>query len=431
MRILYTLLAYLAAPVAFANVLWRSLRDPAYRQGWGERFGFGPALGAPGCIWVHAVSMGEVTAATSLIRLLRAAHPHRPVVLTTATPTGARRARELFPDKQVDVRFGPYDLPGAVRRFVANVQPRIAIFMETELWPNMYRECSRRAVPRIIANARISERSWPRYRRLRALTRPMLRDEVIVAAQTAEDARRFIFLGAAAANVHVSGNLKFDISIDSGIRAAGSALRAQYLHGRTVWTAGSTHAGEEELMLDAHALVRASVPDALLVLAPRHPNRFDAVAALLSRRAVRFIRRSERTQTQADTEVVLLDTVGELLTFYAAAGAAFVGGSLVPIGGHNLLEPAALGVPFASGPFNANSAEVAALMFDSHAAVRVANAQQLAAAIGAWLLEPGEGARVGAIARGVVAANRGALQRIGAMIEAALERASGSHEAGS
>ena len=420
MRLLYTALAYLAAPIAFANVLWRSVRDPSYRQGWGERFGFGAVNGASGCIWVHAVSMGEVAAATSLVRALRAAYPQYPLVLTSATPAGAKRARELFADSRVDVRFGPYDLPGAVHRFFENLRPAIAIFMETELWPNMYRECSRRAVPRFIVNARISTRSWPRYRRLRALTRPMLREAVVVAAQSAEDAQRFEYLGAPAANVHVSGNLKFDISIDPAIRAAGSRLRIQYLRERVVWTAGSTHAGEEELVLDAHALIRASVSDALLVLAPRHPNRFDAVATLLSRRAVRFVRRSEGVVVQPDTEVVLLDTLGELLAFYAAGNAAFVGGSFVPIGGHNLLEPAALGLPLATGPYNANSPDVARLLLDNCAAVQVEDAQALAAAMGVWLSEPGEAVRVGALARGVVAGNRGALQRILALIAAAL-----------
>ena len=420
MRLLYTLLAYLAAPCVFANVLWRSVRDPAYRSGWGERFGFGVELPAPGCIWVHAVSMGEVAAASSLVRAIRANHPQWPVVLTTATPTGASRARELFSGADVDVRYGPYDLPGAVRRFFSNVRPVAAIFMETELWPTMYRECARRGVPRIIANARISTRSWPRYRRLRSLTQPMLHAGVLVAAQSVEDAERFKYLGAAESNVQVSGNLKFDVSIDPRVRAAGTELRHRYLRSRTVWAAGSTHAGEEELVLDAHALVRASVPDALLVLAPRHPNRFDAVASMLARRAVRFIRRSEGGLPQLDTEVVLLDTVGELLTFYAAANAAFVGGSLVRIGGHNLLEPAALGIPFATGPFNANSADVAQLMFDQHAAVCTPDAQSLASAISAWLLEPGEASRVGAIARNVVAANRGALQRIMEMIDSVL-----------
>lgn len=422
MRLLYTLLAYLAAPCAFANVLWRAIREPAYRPGWGERFGFGRALSASGCIWVHAVSMGEVAAASTLVRALRADYPHWPVVLTTATPTGARRARELFSGAGIDVRYGPYDLPGAVRRFFSNVRPIVAIFMETELWPTMYRECERRGVPRIIANARISTRSWPRYRRLRSLTGPMLRAGVIVAAQSAEDAERFMYLGAPERNVQVSGNLKFDVCIDARIRAAGTELRDRYLRGRAAWTAGSTHAGEEELVLDAHSLVRASVPDALLIMAPRHPNRFDAVASMLARRAVRFIRRSEGGLPQLDTEVVLLDTVGELLTFYAAANAAFVGGSLVPVGGHNLLEPAALGIPFATGPFNTNSADVAKLMFDQHAAVCTPDAQSLASAVSAWLLEPGEGTRVGAIARNVVAANRGALQRILAMIEPVLPR---------
>ena len=416
MRMLYNLIAYLAVPVAFAQVLWRGIRDPAYRSGFRDRFGYGAAVAGAdhgaGSIWVHAVSLGEVTAASSLVRALRAAYPAQPLVLTTATPTGAKRARELFDGLGVDVRFGPYDLPGAVRRFFNRARPRIGIFMETELWPNMYRECERRGVPRIIASARISTRSWPRYRRLRGLIRPLLNGCITVAAQTADDAERFKSLGAPEQNVLVTGNLKFDIQIDPDVLTRGGVLRADYLRSRVAWTAGSTHAGEEEAVLDAHALVRAAVPDALLVLVPRHPNRFDSVAALLTRRAIRFVRRSEGIDVHGDTEVVLVDTLGELLVFYAATDAAFVGGSLVPVGGHNLLEPAALGLPVATGPFTSNGPDVARLLIQNQAAVCVRDAQQLAAAMSLWLGEPSEGVRTGAIARNVVAANRGALQRL-------------------
>ncbi|MBS0614302.1 MAG: lipid IV(A) 3-deoxy-D-manno-octulosonic acid transferase [Proteobacteria bacterium] len=412
MHLLYTLLACLAAPVAFGQVLWRSLSDPAYRSGWAERFGRGEGIRGRGCIWVHAVSMGEVSAAAPLVRALRRQYADWPLVLTTATPTGARRARELFEAAGVDVRYGPYDTPRSVARFFDRVRPRLAIFMETELWPNLHRECARRSVPRIIASARISARSWPRYRRLRALTRPMLADGITVAAQTQADAERFRELGAPAAQVLVAGNLKFDVSVDGDVRSRGVELRTAVLRGRTAWTAGSTHGGEEERVLDAHALVRASVPDALLVLAPRHPQRFDAVASLLERRAINFVRRSAAQAVQPETEVLLLDCVGELAAFYAASQAAFVGGSLAPIGGHNLLEPAALGVPVATGPHQSNSVDVAKRMFDSGAAVRVEDAIQLAAAISGWLMEPGESARIGALGRSVVAANRGALQRL-------------------
>jgi len=419
-RILYNLLAYIAAPIAFANVLWRGIRDPGYRDGYAERFGFGAPVAGDGCIWVHAVSLGEVAAATSLVRSMRETYPDRPLVLTTATPTGAKRARELFAESGVSVRFGPYDLPGAVRRFFLNVKPGLAIFMETELWPNLYRECDRRGVPRIIASARLSTRSWPRYRRLRGLIRPLLQGDLIIAAQSADDAERFRFLGAPERNVLVAGNLKFDIQIDPKVLTRGESLRTQYLQSRVAWTAGSTHAGEEEQLLDAHALVRAAVPDALLVLVPRHPNRFDSVAALLTRRAIRFVRRSEGTVLLGDTEVVLVDTLGELLSFYAATNAAFVGGSLVPIGGHNLLEPAALGLPVATGPFTNNGPEVAKLLIKNNAAVCVNDAQQLAAALSRWLTEPSEGVRTGSIARSVVAANRGALQRILALVRSKL-----------
>ncbi len=420
---LYSLIARLAAPVAFASVLWRSITEPAYRTGWAERFGFGERLQPPGCIWVHAVSMGEVAAAASLVRALRARHGGLPLVVTTATPTGARRARELLSGDGVRIRFGPYDVPGAVRRFFDRVQPRVAIFMETELWPNLHQECLRRGVPRIIASARLSTRSWPRYRRLRWLMSPLLARGVNISAQSEDDAARFRELGAPATAVQVDGNLKFEVSVDARARAGGQELRRRDLGERPVWTAGSTHAGEEERVLDAHALVRAAVPGALLVLAPRHPNSFDAVAALLERRAVNFVRRSGGVAPGADIEVLLLDTLGELPLFYAAADAAFVGGSLVPIGGHNLLEPAALGVPVASGPHQSNSPEIARLMFDSGAAVQVTDATQLADAISSWLIEPGESARTGAIGRAVVARNRGSLQRVLALVDQALPRA--------
>ncbi|MFO1467254.1 MAG: 3-deoxy-D-manno-octulosonic acid transferase [Steroidobacteraceae bacterium] len=343
--------------------------------------------------------------------------------MTTATPTGARRARELLSGDGVRIRFGPYDVPGAVRRFFDRVQPRVAIFMETELWPNLHQECLRRGVPRIIASARLSTRSWPRYRRLRWLMSPLLARGVNISAQSEDDAARFRELGAPATAVQVDGNLKFEVSVDAQARAGGRELRRRDLGERRVWTAGSTHAGEEERVLDAHALVRAAVPGALLVLAPRHPNRFDAVAALLERRAVNFVRRSGGVAPGADVEVLLLDTLGELPLFYAAADAAFVGGSLVPIGGHNLLEPAALGVPVASGPHQSNSPEIARLMFDSGAAVQVTDATQLADAISSWLIEPGESARIGAIGRAVVARNRGSLQRVLALVDLALPRA--------
>jgi len=419
MRRVYTLLAFIAVPVAFAQVLWRSLGNPAYRMGWGERWGRGARIPGQGCIWVHAVSMGEVNAATPLVRALRSRYADWPLVLTTATPTGMSRARELFA-AAVDVRYAPYDIPPAVRGFFDRARPRLAIFMETELWPNLHRECALRQVPRIIASARISSRSWPRYRHLRALTRPMLAQGIVVAAQSEMDARRFQLLGAPDAEVLVTGNLKWDVPSDPAIPGRAAELRSGILADRVTWTAGSTHAGEEELLLDAHSQVREVVPDALLVLAPRHPGRFEAVADLLNRRAVSFVRRSGGHRAASGTSVLLLDTVGELNAFYAASGAAFVGGSLVPVGGHNLIEPAALGVPVVTGSHHGNNPDVARSMFDCGAAVRVENANQLASQVSAWLLDPATAHQAGSAGSAMVRANRGALQRLLELVAARL-----------
>lgn len=420
MRWLYNLLGCFAVPVAFAQVLWRSVRNPAWRTGWGERFGGGARVGGDGCIWVHAVSMGEVNAAMPLVRALRSRYAGWPLVLTTATPTGMRRARELFGAAGVEVRFGPYDIPPAVHRFFDRVRPRVAIFMETELWPNLHHACVLREVPRIIASARISSRSWPRYRRLRALTRPMLAQGIVVAAQTDADARRFRLLGAPDDQVLVAGNLKFDVPVDPAVLDRAGELRTGVLSNRATWVAGSTHAGEEELLLDAHAQVRDRIPDALLVLAPRHPDRFEAVADLLNRRAIRFVRRSRAQDAVPETSVLLLDTVGELTAFYAASTVAFVGGSLVPVGGHNLIEPAALGVPVVTGAHHENNPDVARSMFDTGAAVRVEGANPLALQVIAWLLDPAAARRVGAAGDAMVHTNRGALQRLLGLVAARL-----------
>jgi 3-deoxy-D-manno-octulosonic-acid transferase len=409
---LYSLLAYFAAPGAFAVVLWRGIEDRSYWQDLRQRFGFGARISVANSIWIHAVSLGEVTASASYVRALRAAYPNDALVLTTGTPTGARRARELFRNL-VDVRFAPYDLPGSVRRFMRRTRPRLTVVIETELWPNVFAQCRREGVPIIIASARISPRTFPRYLRFRALFAAMLSGEVWVAAQTSDDAQRFLALGAAAERVEVSGNLKFDIQVGDTVLQTGGDLRAHYLQSLPAWIAGSTHAGEEDEILDAHALVRAAVPRALLILVPRHPNRFDTVAHNLNRRGIKYARRSTSpTSIPPDTEVLLVDTLGELLTFYAAADVAFVGGSLVPIGGHNLLEPAALGVPVITGPHNTNSPEIARLLVDRKAAVTVRDAQELATAVSGWLAEEGDRIEAGERARGAVVENRGALKRL-------------------
>ena len=419
MRVIYTWLIRLAVPFAFAVVLWRGVRDRSYWQGLAERFGFVRPLPSPS-IWLHAVSLGEMSAAAPLVRALHARYPQLPLVLTAATPAGRARARGLF-GAIADIRFLPYDTPGSVRRFLERSRPRIAIIMETELWPNLFRECERRAIPVVLASARLSEKSVARYRRFGRLFAGVFTKNVTVAAQSVPDAERFISIGAAAGQTRAIGNVKFDLGLDAGIIEAGEILRAAYGASRPVWVAGSTHAGEEEQLLDAHALLQAHRPDALLLLAPRHKDRFAAVSDLLTRRGIRFARRSGMARgLPIDTEVLLVDTMGELTALYASADVAFVGGSLTAVGGHNLLEPAALGLPVLTGPSHENSKEIALLLLRRGAALQVANALDLAALLQGLLDDHAERRRIGVIGKDIVESNRGSVERLLALIEPAL-----------
>ena len=417
MRFLYLLAVYLATPVVSAIFLWRGLRDRSYWHNFSERFGFG-ARRAPRGVWLHAVSVGEVQACAPLVSALARRHPDLPLTVTTLTPTGAARARALF-GNLAQVRYLPYDLPGAVRRFFRRVQPRLAVIFETELWPNLYRECGRRRIRLVLASARISARSAGRYQRLGTLFRDALSRTALVAAQGVGDAERFRSLGADAASTHVTGNIKFDFELPADIAARGARLRAQYAEGRPLWVAGSTHAGmEEQALLEAQQRVRSEHPGALLVLAPRHPPRFDEVAQALRTAGVSFVRRSAADSlSDSGCAVLLLDSLGELLDFYAAADLAFVGGSLAPIGGHNLLEPAALGVPILTGPDNHNSAEIARLLIARGAAHVVHDGTELGTRVSELLADPAARERMGAAGRASVDSNRGALEKLLALIE--------------
>ncbi|HTB91111.1 MAG TPA: lipid IV(A) 3-deoxy-D-manno-octulosonic acid transferase [Steroidobacteraceae bacterium] len=421
MRFLYSWLIRCAVPFAYAAILWRALSDRQYWQGLAERLGFGAALPAPS-IWLHAVSLGEMSAAAPLLRALRLRFPEIPLVVTTATPAGRARAAALI-EGGADIRFLPYDTPGSVRRFLKRVRPRAAIIMETELWPNLLRECERRGIPVLLASARLSAKSVTQYRRFGSLFAGVFSKNLLVAAQSAEDAERFRSIGAAAERTVVVGNVKFDVSVDAAIAEAGRALRVAYAGTRPVWIAGSTHAGEEEQLLDAHALLLASTPNAVLLLVPRHKDRFAGVAELLARRGVKFARRSrmasgaEAPQLPSDAPVLLVDTVGELATLYASADVAFVGGSLVPTGGHNLLEPAALGLPVLTGPSYFNGKEIAQLLLARGAALEVKNAPDLAAVLQRLLAAPDMREPIGAVGKEIIAENRGSVAKLLALIE--------------
>lgn len=421
LRLIYNALIYVAAPLAFGWAAWRGIRDPLYRDRLSERFGH-TDLRLNGAIWVHAVSVGEVQAAAALVRTLRQRYPDRPLLVTTATPTGAQRVQALFGDG-VHHSYLPYDLPGAVRRFLDRVQPVIAVVMETEVWPNLYRECGRRQLPIVLASARLSERSVRRFRRIAGLFRDALRQGIVIGAQTQADADRFVVVGANRASTHITGNVKFDLEIPEEARIKGPALRVAQFADRFVWVAGSTHDVEEDLVLQAHRSVQQARRDALLILVPRHPNRFERVRQWLASQEVSYATRSRGESVTAQTGVLLVDTLGELLMFYAACDVAFVGGSLVPIGGHNLLEPAALERPVLTGPNNFNAPDIARLLFESGAALEVQSGDALAATLCDLASDPERRSRMGSAARAIVEANRGALARVMALIEPLLRKA--------
>jgi 3-deoxy-D-manno-octulosonic-acid transferase len=424
LRSVYTALLYVFAPIALAGTALRGVRDSAYRDRLPERLGFTRILHASDAqpIWIHAVSVGEVQAAAPLIRALLKKYPQRRLLITTATPTGAQRVRALFSDTVLHA-YLPYDLPGAVRRFLDRVRPSLAIVMEREIWPNLFHECRRRSIPILLASARISERSAVRHQRFANLFREALATNVTVAAQTEQDAQRYRSIGAS--DVEVIGNVKFDIEVPVAARQAGESLRATQFAQRLVWVAGSTHEGEEDQVLAAHRRVMERRPDALLILVPRHPNRFDAVRSWLRAKQVAFVSRSRGEQVTTSTSVLLADTLGELMTFYAASDIAFVAGSLIAtVGGHNLLEPAVLERPVLAGPHNFNAPDIAQLMFESGAARQVNSPGQLADAILELATDPALRARMGAQGSAMVAANRGALERVVRLVDVRLQASS-------
>jgi 3-deoxy-D-manno-octulosonic-acid transferase len=418
MRFVYVFLIYLLAPVVMAMEGWRALWNPDYRGQLRQRLGLVAPEQRPGCIWVHAVSVGEVQAASGLIRALHRRFPEHHVVVTTVTPTGAQRVRALFGD-EVRHCYLPYDLPGSVARFLDRIQPRVAIIIETEIWPTLYRALGRRRIPLVLASARISQRSVGRYRQLASLFKETLSHGIVIGAQSAVDAERFRSIGASAERTQVTGNVKFDVGVPQSAIDAGLEFRAAHCAARPVWVAGSTHEGEEEQVLDAHAAVRAAHPQALLVLVPRHPPRFDGVHAWLARKRglPGVARRSLGESPKPGDAVYLVDTLGELNAFYAAGDVAFVGGTLVPIGGHNLLEPAVLGKPVLSGPNTYNAQEVADQLVQAGAVRIVANADELGAQVARYFAEPELARADGAKGAAAVEQSRGAVDRLVKLVE--------------
>lgn len=411
-RLLYTLLLHLALPLIALRLALRARKAPTYARRINERFSLGLPSIKPGGIWVHAVSVGESIAAAPMIRALQAHYPELPITVTCMTPTGSERIQALF-GASVQHCYLPYDLPWAAARFLNRMQPRLAVVMETELWPNHIHQCAKRGIPVALANARLSERSARGYARFGKLTAPMLAELSLIAVQTQTEAQRFLTLGARPECVEVTGSIKFDLKIDAELLQRAIELRRQWqAEQRPVWIAASTHSGEDEIVLAAHRQLLKTQPDALLILVPRHPERFNSVHELCISERLTTRRRSTAEAVQASDQVLLGDTMGELLFLYALADIAFVGGSLVANGGHNLLEPAALGKPVLSGPHLFNFMEIAAQLREAGALSEVENAMQLADKVAALLNEPSEMQRMSQAGLSVLKANQGALQRL-------------------
>jgi len=412
MRFLYSLILYLLIPPVIYRLLWRGLRNRGYWRRWGERFGFVPRLAEP-LLWVHAVSVGEVRAATPLVRALQRDYPGHRVLITTMTPTGSATVRDLF-GHSVAHCYVPYDLPTAVARFLNRTQPKLALIMETELWPNLFHACHARRIPLVLANVRMSEKSARGYRWFRNLTRATLASVSRIGAQSAADAARMRALGAT--TVGVTGSIKFELTLPADLAERAKALRAGF-GARPVWVAASTRDGEETQVLDAFARVHVHHPDILLILVPRHPERFDQVARLCEQRGQTLVRRSAGAASiDATTNILLGDTMGELLLFYAAADVAFIGGSLRPLGGQNLLESLAVGTPVVFGPHMFNFSEISNMALERGAARQVRDSAGLAQAVGDYLADAERRQAAGTAGRKMVEENRGALDRTLALV---------------
>lgn len=407
--IFYSLILYLLLPVVLLRLGLRGLRNPAYWRHWPERFGFIPRLPQTGAIWLHAVSVGETRAAVPLVRALMERYPQTLILITTMTPTGSAQVRALFGD-QVAHCYVPYDLPGAVQRFLERTRPSLAIIMETELWPNLFRHCRARDIPLLVANVRMSEKSMARYRKFPHLTHSTLNQVNLFGVQSETDAARLRSLGAPVERVHVTGSIKFEMELSPGITAAAAELRKRYGSDRPVWLAASTREGEEQGVLSAYRALKERFPDLLLVLVPRHPERFASVARLCRSEGFAIALRSAQPPIlDPATDILLGDSMGELPLFYAAADVAFVGGSLVNSGGHNVLEASAAGVPVVFGPHMFNFADISRLTLERGAGLQVEDVAGLVSVVADYLADPARRQAAGAAGRRMVEENRGAL----------------------
>ncbi len=422
-RHLYIWLLRLLTPYVLLRIIWRGFSNPDYWRRIPERFGFIAPLPPPRPIWIHAVSVGEVRAAAPLVRELAVRHPEHPLLITTMTPTGSAQVRELFGGGAAHC-YVPYDYPGAVKRFLGRTQPVMMIVMETELWPNIFHQCRARGIPVFVTNVRMSESSMRKYQRFAGLARATLRQVTRFAAQSQADANRLLALGAAPESVVVTGSIKFELNLGASMREAAEVLRLAWGQDRPVWLAASTHEGEEEPVLAAFAQLKSQprFANMLLVLVPRHPERFAAVARLCKKNHRIALRSETPGALDPAVEVLVGDTMGELPLFYGAADVAFIGGSLVPTGGHNLLEASAVGKPAVFGPHMFNFQEISQMTLERGAGAQIQSPVDLAPAVADFLGNANRRDSAGLAGRKMVEENRGALAANMRLIEQLMVR---------
>jgi 3-deoxy-D-manno-octulosonic-acid transferase len=376
MRNLYSFLFYSAIPLVISRLWWRSLKNPAYRQRIFERFGIYSQSYQQNVIWFHAVSVGESEALFPLIRLIQTRQPQISILITTTTPTGSARVQAVLGDGVQHV-YLPYDLPDVIARFLKTFTPKIAVIVETEIWANLFHACEKNQISLYLINARLSEKSVQGYQKIPSLVLPALNAITKIATQTENDKTRFIAIGAKPETVENLGNIKFDVTIDDEIFKQAQNLKTQFFTKRFIFLAASTHDGEEILLLDAYKNLKKHIPELLLAIAPRHPERFATVENLTKTENLKIVTRTSTQICENETDVFLIDTLGELKLFYATADLAFVGGSFVPVGGHNVLEPAAVGVPVLFGLEMQNFALIAEKILAAKAAIQCKNVSEL------------------------------------------------------
>ncbi|MGP1871347.1 MAG: lipid IV(A) 3-deoxy-D-manno-octulosonic acid transferase [Arsenophonus sp.] len=413
---LYQILFYLIQPIIWLRLLWCSFKFPAYRKRWNERYGFCNDNMISGGILLHSVSVGETLAAIPLVRALRHQYPSLPITITTMTPTGLERIFVEFGD-DVQRSYLPYDLSGSVHRFLNHINPKLTIIMETELWPNLIIQLRKRKIPLVIANARLSERSASRYQKLGYFIEKLLQKITLIAVQNEDDGERFIKLGLSRKKIYAIGNLKFDISITRELAEKAIILRRQWATNRLVWIASSTHEGEESIILQAYTKLLTKFPNLLLILVPRHPERFTKAKSLIIKSKLHYICRSKNIVPNINTQVIIGDTMGELMLLYGISDIAFIGGSLVKKGGQNPLEAALHALPILMGPYTFNFKDICTKLKEANGLITVNDSKSLILAVSYLLKEKNYRLYHGNQSKKVLHENQGALQKLLKLLE--------------